>query len=114
MREEGAGKRRAKMIYVIATVDIVDGKRSDFLEEFRKVIPQVQKEAGCIAYGPTIDVDTGIPAQKLVRDNVVTIMEKWESIEALQAHLTAPHMTTYRTRVKDLVVSTEIRILRPA
>lgn len=102
------------MIYVIATVTVVDGKRPDFLEEFQKIVPQVQKESGCIEYGPTIDVDTGIPAQKLVRDNVVTIMEKWEGIEVLQAHLKAPHMTTYRTRVKDIVVSTEIRILRPA
>jgi len=102
------------MIYVIATVEVIDGKRSDFLEEFHKLVPQVRKEAGCIEYGPTIDVDMGIPAQKLVRDNVVTIMEKWESIEALQAHLTAPHMKTYRTKVKDLVVSTKIRILSPA
>ncbi|HEU20181.1 MAG TPA: antibiotic biosynthesis monooxygenase [Deltaproteobacteria bacterium] len=102
------------MIYVIATVTVIKGKRTDFLEEFRKVLPLVHKEAGCIEYGPTIDVNTGIPAQKLVRDNVITIMEKWESIEALQAHLTAPHMTVYRTRVKDLVVSTAIRILRPA
>jgi quinol monooxygenase YgiN len=102
------------MIYVIATVDVIGGKRSDFLEEFRKVVPQVQKEAGCIEYGPAIDVDTGIPAQRLVRDDVVTIMEKWESIEALQTHLGAPHMKEYRARVKDLVVGTEIRILGPA
>ena len=101
------------MIYVIATVDVADGKRSDFLEEFRKVVPQVRKEAGCIEYGPTMDVNTGIPAQQPVRDNVVTIMEKWESIEALQAHLTAPHMITYLTKVKYLVVSTKIEILRP-
>lgn len=102
------------MIYVIATITVVDGKQPDFLEEFRKVVPLVQKESGCIEYGPTVDADAGIPAQKLVRDNVVTIMEKWESIEALQAHLTAPHMMTYRMRVKEFVVSTEIRILRPA
>jgi quinol monooxygenase YgiN len=34
------------MIYVIATIDVAGGKRSDFLEEFRKIVPQVKKEAG--------------------------------------------------------------------
>jgi len=54
-----------------------------------------------------------IAAQQPVRDNVVVVVEQWESLEALNDHLVAPHMAEYRTSVKDLVVSTSLRVLEP-
>ncbi|MCC6420211.1 MAG: antibiotic biosynthesis monooxygenase [Gemmataceae bacterium] len=102
------------MIHVIAVIELVEGKREAFLEEFRKIVPLVRAEAGCLEYGPTVDVLTGLAAQPAVRDNVATIVEKWESLEALQAHLQAPHMAAYRPRVKELVVRTTLHVLRPA
>jgi len=44
---------------------------------------------------------------------VVTIVEKWESLEALQAHVVAPHMAAYRERVKDFVVRVSLQVLEP-
>jgi len=41
------------------------------------------------------------------------VVEKWESVEALKAHLQAPHMQAYRPRVKDFVVSAKLQILQP-
>ena len=35
----------------------------------------------------TVDLETAIAAQPDVRSNVVTIVEKWESLEALNEHL---------------------------
>ncbi len=101
------------MIYVIASVELKQGRRDDFLGEFRKIVPLVQAENGCLEYGPTVDVGTNISAQGDVRENVVTVVEKWESIEALEAHLIAPHMIEYRGKVKDMVASTQLRILEP-
>jgi len=102
------------MIYAIATVEIADGKRAAFLEEFHKVVPDVRAEAGCLEYGPAIDFPSGIEVQEPLRDNVVTIMEKWKNLDSLMAHLTAPHMKTYRKNVKDLVVGMKINVLQPA
>ncbi|GAB4142964.1 MAG: putative quinol monooxygenase [Planctomycetaceae bacterium] len=102
------------MIYVIATIEIAEGRRDDFLNEFRKIIPAVRAEDGCIEYGPAIDTETGIDAQQPLRENVVTVMEKWESVDALKAHLVAPHMLEYRPKVKDIVLSTRLEILEPA
>jgi len=102
------------MIHVLATVDVVEGKRETFLKEFRKVIPAVQGEKGCIEYGPTVDLSTGIPLQVPLRENVVVIVEKWDNLEALKAHLTAPHMKAYRAAVKDMVKGMEVQILEPA
>jgi len=102
------------MIHVIATVEIRPGQREAFLAEFHRVMPFVHAEAGCLEYGPTIDVETGLGAQLPLRQNVVTIVEKWEGLDALRTHLTAPHMGDYRERVKDLVVSVKLQVLQPA
>jgi quinol monooxygenase YgiN len=102
------------VIHVLATVELRPGKRDVFLTEFHRIVPLVRAEAGCIEYGPTIDLHTGIAVQPPVRDNVVTIIEKWDSLEALRAHMAAAHMVEYRLRVKDLVVKVELQILEPA
>ena len=101
------------MIHVLATVEVVPGKREDFLKEFRKVIPDVRREKGCVDYGPTVDMPTGIPVQNPPRDNVVVIVERWESLDALKAHLVAPHMKGYRAAVKDIVKGMQVQVLQP-
>jgi quinol monooxygenase YgiN len=101
------------MIVVLVTVEVEDGRREGFLEEFARIVPLVRAEAGCIEYGPAVDVETGLEAQDGPRDNVVTIVEKWESLEHLKAHLAAPHMIEYRPKVKPLIASTRLHVLRP-
>ncbi len=102
------------MIHVIATVELAPGTRDKFLTEFRKLIPDVRAEVGCIEYGPAIDAETEIAIQfKLGADRVVVI-EKWETVAALKAHGVAPHMQAYRARVKDYVRGMELRVLAPA
>ena len=101
------------MIIVIATVTCRVGHRDDFLREFRLLVPEVLKEDGCIEYGPTIDATTDLDKQS-VDANRVTIVEKWESVDALKAHLIAPHMEAYRPKVKDFVEASELRVLSPS
>lgn len=102
------------MIHVIATIEVQSGKRDQFLAEFQRIVPQVRAENGCIEYGQTVDLPTGIPAQAPVRDDVVVVVEKWQSLDALRAHMAAPHMADYRLRVKDLVQGVQLQILQPA
>ncbi len=102
------------MIHVIATIELAAGQREAFLKEFHALVPKVHAEAGCLEYGPTIDVTSGIAAQGSPRADVVTVVEKWSDLAALKAHLNAPHMADYRPRVKHLVRSTTLQILEPA
>jgi quinol monooxygenase YgiN len=102
------------MIHVIATIELAAGRREAFLAEFHRIVALVRAEAGCLDYGPTIDVPTGLSAQPAVRDDVVTVIERWESLDTLRAHLAAPHMQDYRVRVKDYVVGVQLQVLRPA
>lgn len=102
------------MIYVIASIELNGGCKDDFLKIFKGNVPMVRAEKGCINYEPTVDVDSGIPIQGELRENMVTIVEAWEGLDALQAHLKAPHMLSYREQVKDLVKEIKIQVLEPA
>ena len=102
------------MIYVIATVELSQGGKEKYLAELKRVTPAVLKEKGCLEYGPTVDLPTGIPIQVPPRDSVVTLIERWESLEALKTHLTQPHFLEYRERVKDVMKSVLIQVLKPA
>jgi quinol monooxygenase YgiN len=102
------------MIYVIATVELSSGGKDKYLSELKRVMPLVHKEKGCLEYGPTLDVPTGIPIQVPQRDNVVTLIERWESVDALKLHLTQPHFLEYRECVKDVMKSVSIQVLTPA
>jgi quinol monooxygenase YgiN len=102
------------MIFVVATIELAEGKRNDFLKRVHQLVPQVRAEKGCMEYGPAIDVSTGIKAQLPLRENVVVMMEKWEDLKSLEAHLTAPHMLKYREDVKSMVAGTKLQVLQPA
>ena len=102
------------MIHVIATIEIKPGQRVAFLAQFHRIVPLVKAEAGCLEYGPAIDLASGIPAQGVFAENVVVVIEKWASLEALHAHLQAPHMAEYRMAVKELVAGVNLQVLEPA
>lgn len=99
------------MISVVASIRVKPGKLSDYLAILKANMPVVKKEKGCIEYVPAIDVDTKLPPQVLDK-NCVTLLEKWESLEALHAHLGSPHMLAYREKVKDLVEGVTIKVLQ--
>lgn len=102
------------MIHVIATITVAAGRRDAFLAEFHRVVAPVLAEDGCLAYGPAVDTVSGIPVQGPQRPDVVVVIEQWRDLAALKAHLAAPHMATYRERVKDLVQGVQLQVLQPA
>lgn len=101
------------MIDVIASIRVRPGGRDEFIRKFKANVPNVLAEDGCLRYQPTVDTESGMGAQK--KDpNVVTIVEQWESLDALHAHAAAPHMATYRETVKDLVEGMDLKVLESA
>jgi quinol monooxygenase YgiN len=102
------------MIYVVATICSQPGRRDEVLRQFARIVPLVRAETGCIAYTPAIDLETNINTQVDPSDDVITVVEQWESVEALEMHLIAPHMIEHRASVKSLVKSVALRVLEPA
>ncbi|NLD37717.1 MAG: antibiotic biosynthesis monooxygenase [Desulfatiglans sp.] len=101
------------MINVIATVHVKKGKVQEFLKLFKTIVPKVRAEKGCINYFPAVDFKTGLPPQEL-DENMVTIMERWESLEDLINHISAPYMAEHLEKEKDLVEKSSIKILKEA
>ena len=98
-------------VSVLAAVRVKSGQVEQFLEIFRANVPNVLAEDGCLEYAPSIDVDSGMAAQELAPEGV-TILERWESLDALKAHSVAPHMLAYREQVRDIVESVSLKVLR--
>lgn len=99
------------MIYVVATAKLKPGRRTEFLTIFNANVPVVLEEPGCLEYYPAIDVDAKLAIQEMQEDEVVVI-EKWDSVSALHAHLRAPHMLAYKEKVQDLVETVSLRVLQ--
>ena len=101
------------MIHVIAVITAKPGQRAAVLEAFQANVPAVLAEQGCIEYQATVDAK-GMPASKgSVGEDSFVVVEKWESLAALQAHGVAPHMQAYAAKVKDLLASRVIHVLEP-
>ncbi|WP_046863001.1 putative quinol monooxygenase [Microvirga massiliensis] len=101
------------MIHVLAIITTKPGLRETVLKELRAIIPAVHAENGCVEYGPAIDAERAGAVQTTLGPDVFVIVEKWDTVEALNAHLAAPHMAVYAEKTKDLVLSRVIHALAP-
>jgi quinol monooxygenase YgiN len=88
-------------VCVVVCVRVKPGQVEQFLKIFRANVPNVLAE----------DVASGMAAQELAPE-VVTILERWASLDALKAHSEIPHMLAYREQVKDIVEEVSLKVLR--
>lgn len=86
---------------------------ADFLKALGRTIELVRRESGCIRYEPMTDLDTDIPTQVEFRLGTITLLEEWESLEALSAHIAEPHMQRFRSEVRSYIKSVSHQVLQP-
>lgn len=89
------------MLTVIAEIRTRPGQhhRQAVLDQFAKIIPTVLKEEGCHGYAPMVDHAAGVSFQTLAPDSIVMI-EQWESVAHLEAHLQTPAYESLQRRGK--------------
>lgn len=102
------------MIHVVAIVTAKPGQRETVLAAFRANMPAVHAEEGCVQYEPVIDAPDAGAMQATLGDDAFAVIERWESLAALQAHSQAPHMKEYGAKVKDHLASRVIHVLTAA
>ena len=102
------------MIHVVAVLTAKPGKREEILGHFRANVPNVHAEKGCIEYGAAVDADPGTSFQSKYGADSFVAIEKWESVEALNAHAAAPHMKAFGAKIKDLLANRAVYVLSPA
>ena len=99
------------MIYVVADILFKRAKKNQYVDILKTNIPKVLDEEGCIEYALTEPIQSETVSQNKNIDTV-TIIEKWETIDNLKAHLSAPHMEVYKEAVKDIVEKTIIKVTK--
>jgi quinol monooxygenase YgiN len=103
------------MIHVVATMTAKPGRRAELLERFLAVVPIVHTEDGCIEYRPIIDNDAGLNgARDPVGADTYIVIEKWASVEALDAHSVTDHMRKFGQEAGDLIANRVLHVMQDA
>lgn len=82
------------MIKVVAKNCIQEGKLKEILELYKELVEKTIVEPGCIKYELYQDINN---------PRILTMIEEWESIEALGAHEKKEHFVRIFPMLKDLV-----------
>ncbi len=90
------------MIFVIATISVVPGKAAALITGARHCIEATRREKGCISYDYVQDTE---------RPDIVMVVERWTTREALAAHMVTPHLNDWRKARQPLVKSTKVEII---
>jgi len=81
------------MIVVQVEVVIEPGSADQVRDAVRKMEHATRQEPGCLKYAFSVDVsDPGM----------VRVTERWESIDAIKAHMATPHMAEFNKAVMAL------------
>lgn len=90
-------------VTVIATLHTRADQRDTLLAELARVVPDVLAEPGCLGYAP----------HTVGRDRVV-VVERWESMAALEVHAGAAPLTRFTAAVADLLAAPmDVVVARP-
>lgn len=98
------------MVRVIASIRVKQGALEEYVALFKENVPNVLAEDGCVEYSPCVDADTGWKTQALDACRM-TVVEKWESMNALQAHARASHMAAFREKAGHLVEGITLQVV---
>ncbi|MCD8079147.1 MAG: antibiotic biosynthesis monooxygenase [Bacteroides sp.] len=87
------------MITIVAKAIVKEGKREAFIQAIQAMIEGSRAEEGNISYNLFEDLDN---------ENVLTFMEQWKSMEAIDFHNRTPHFQSGVAAIGDLMESMEI------
>ena len=93
------------MIYVVATANVKQDKRDQFMDGARACIAETVREKGCVLY----DLHASV-----VDPTRFVFVEKWDTREDLMAHARSEHLKAWRKLSADLVnAPTKVEIVTP-
>ncbi len=81
------------MLIVCGEVVVEEGAIDSARDALRTMEEATRKEPGCETYAFSIDINA---------PTIVRIFERWESMEALEAHLKTPHMAAFGAAVAQI------------
>jgi len=89
---------------------VKEGCMEEFLSLCEKLRPLVLGEKGCHGYDYTREIASPLSIQEPINSDRITLVERWESLDALRTHGEAPHMKELGSKMKDLRSSVIARV----
>lgn len=100
-------------VYVLCRFDLkADADIADYKKKTLDVIPKVHAEKGCRLYTLLEDAKTDWKAPMRFGERTFWMVEKWDSIEDLKAHIQAPHMKAFAPTVSGMRTSSTFHVLK--
>jgi quinol monooxygenase YgiN len=84
------------MIVVSGTVEVRPDKRLQVIDLFTRLMHESAKEDGNISYRFYTDIE---------HENIFRVFELWQSLAAMEAHLSAAHMAELNRELPDLIAA---------
>ncbi len=101
-----------KDVWVICRFDLKDAEnRPAYIAETKKIVNLVRAEPGCLAYTLLGDAETGWDAPQRSGEKTLWMIEHWDCVRSLQAHLETPHMKMFGAAAQPLRSGSTFQVL---
>ena len=99
-------------VYVLCRFDLKpDADIADYTGRTLAVVPTVRAEDGCRMYTLLKDAETDWDKPMRFGERTMWMLEKWDSIDALKAHLDTPHMKAFGPTVRPMRTASTFHVL---
>ncbi len=93
------------MIHVCAPAVIKPQFQKEYLAILEELAPRVRREPGCLRYTPCVEEG--------IEGTTVTMIETWESREALESHLAGENIAWFRQKIQGMREKSSCHIYTP-
>lgn len=101
-----------KDVWVICRFDLKAAEnRAAYIAETKKIINLVRAEPGCLTYTLLGDAETSWDAPQRSGEKTLWMIEHWDSVQSLQAHLQTPHMKMFAPAAQPLRAGGTFQVL---
>ena len=99
-------------VYVLCRFDLKpDADIADYTGRTLAVVPTVRAEDGCRMYTLLKDAKTDWDKPMRFGERTMWMLEKWDSVDALKAHLDTPHMKAFGPTVRPMRTASTFHVL---
>ena len=101
-----------KPVWVLCRFDLKpDADVADYAGRTLAVVPTVRAEDGCRMYTLLKDAATDWDKPMRFGERTMWMLEKWDSVDALKAHLETPHMKAFGPTVRPMRTASTFHVL---
>ena len=99
-------------VYVLCRFDLKpDTDTADYTGRTLAIVPTVRAEDGCRMYTLLKDAETDWDKPMRFGERTMWMLEKWDSVDALKAHLDTPHMKAFGPTVRPMRTASTFHVL---